>query len=71
MPLAARCSGALSAACHPRDAGLRHHEKKVHWGVEVVEREGLIAVENDGDSFEHCTFTSGRAYEPVEGRVYA
>lgn len=36
MPLAATCSGALSAACHPQNVHERHHMKEVHWGIEEV-----------------------------------
>ncbi|KAG9229348.1 hypothetical protein BJ875DRAFT_500010 [Amylocarpus encephaloides] len=65
MPLAATCSAALSAACHPRDAGENHHEKEVHWGVEVVKGwEGY-------EEYERCTFTSGSANYPEEDTSYA
>lgn len=71
MPLAATCSGALSAACHPQDAGMRHHEEEVHWGVEVTADDELIDVEDDGEKIRRCTFTSGSAYYPTENRFYA
>ena len=71
MPLAATCSGALSAACHPSDPTLRHHEKKVHWGIET---EGLDYGE-DTDLGEQkplrCTFTSLDARYPYSDRLYA
>ena len=70
MPLAATCSGALSAACHPKDASLRHHEKEVHWGVEVVD--GFSDVQSGSDDgIAACTFTSLDAQYPGVGRFYA
>ena len=46
MPLAATCSGALSAACHPQNVHERHHIKEVHWGIEEVrlDEASIVAV---------------------------
>ena len=70
MPLAATCSGALSAACHPANSALRHHEQEVHWGVEVVD-DMADAAERGEKEVGHCTFTSLAAAYPVAGRLYA
>ncbi|KAF1845091.1 uncharacterized protein K460DRAFT_394825 [Cucurbitaria berberidis CBS 394.84] len=71
MPLAATCSGALSAACHPKDPSLKHYEKKVHWGIETEE----VQYEEETDSGERrllrCTFTSLDACYPYSDRLYA
>ncbi|KAF1961572.1 hypothetical protein CC80DRAFT_400871, partial [Byssothecium circinans] len=72
MPLAATCSGALSAACHPTDSSLRHHEKKIHWGIEKHEN-GLEDEEIRDDETRpfRCTFTSLEARYPYPDRFYA
>jgi hypothetical protein len=70
MPLAATCSGALSAACHPTDSSLRHHEKEVHWGVEVSESTAGAQAQ-EGDATLACTFTSLNAEYPATGQFYA
>lgn len=70
MPLAATCSAAISAACHPKDPWMRHHEKRVHWGVEVDN--GQDADEGvSGTETMRCTFTSGEARYPEVGKLYA
>ncbi|KAF2659113.1 hypothetical protein K491DRAFT_591661 [Lophiostoma macrostomum CBS 122681] len=71
MPLAATCSGALSAACHPKDLSVRHHEREVHWGVEVVNGEEIMHEDKGGRMVAHCTFTSGDAFYPEVDRLYA
>lgn len=60
-PLAATCSGAISAACHPHDLGVRHHEKEVHWGVEVEDSGEEL---DEGENVKRCTITSAAAYYP-------
>ena len=68
MPLAATCSGALSAACHPRMLeGVMHHEEQVHWGVETTDGDE----EEDENRIQRCTFTSLEAYYPIADRFYA
>jgi hypothetical protein len=71
MPLAATCSAALSAACHPKDPSLRHHEKKVHWGVEIYAGEEMPDVQEPGEKLERCTFTCLAARYPIPDRFYA
>lgn len=71
MPLAATCSGALSAACHPGDPSLRHYEKKVYWGIEVADNEDNEGNDIDGEKVLRCTFTSLDAYYPYSDRLYA
>lgn len=70
MPLAATCSGALSAACHPRDPRIRHHEKKVHWGVEIDDDDATMLHEREG-KMKRCTFTSLDAHYPDSEEFYA
>lgn len=70
MPLAATCSAALSAACHPEDPSVRHYEKKVHWGVEISTKEESPDMEETGGKLERCTFTSLAARYPTPDRFY-
>ncbi|KAF2735373.1 hypothetical protein EJ04DRAFT_435103, partial [Polyplosphaeria fusca] len=70
MPLAATCSGALSAACHPQDPSLKHQDKKVHWGVEVTAG-GEMMTGGNANGLRRCTFTSLDAYYPCSGQFYA
>lgn len=65
MPLAATCSAALSAACHPRHTSLKHFEKKIHWGVER-QGEGSLS-----SGLQRCTFTSLDARYPTFDEIYA
>jgi hypothetical protein len=70
MPLAATCSGALSAACHPKDPTLRHHEREVYWGVESID--GYAdAQASSCEVTMICTFTSLDATYPEAGQFYA
>lgn len=71
MPLAATCSGALSAACHPRDSQMRHHERMVYWGVEDDDCEQTGDKEDDREMIRRCTFTSADAYYPETDCFYA
>ena len=66
MPLAASCSAAISAACHPPEADIDAASKPLQWGVtgEVVET-------NAGRKVGHCSFTSLEVTAPVEGQLYA
>lgn len=70
MPLAATCSGALNAACHPANSSLWHHEQEVHWGVELGDN---VADSTEGTKkdVDRCTFTSLAATYPTDGRLYA
>ena len=71
MPLAATCSAALSAACHPRDRTVKHYEKKIHWGVEMADTDNA-SNEGDGEeTLERCTFTSLDARYPTTDQFYA
>lgn len=68
MPLAATCSAALSAACHPRDSSVKHYDERVHWGVEIVDDN----LSPDGqEEVKRCCFTSMKARYPVPGQLYA
>lgn len=69
MPLAATCSGALSAACHPHNPKLGHHEERVHWGVEVVDSKAEPGEEHT-EGLPRCTFTSEEAYYPEADQFY-
>ncbi|KAH6642232.1 hypothetical protein C7974DRAFT_468641 [Boeremia exigua] len=70
MPLAATCSGALSAACHPTDPSLQHHKQEVHWGIELAEDMAEEARE-DQKEVGRCTFTCLAATYPRAGQLYA
>jgi hypothetical protein len=70
MPLAATCSGALSAACHPKDPNLRHHEKEVYWGVES-NKGSVDAQKSTNEVTLTCTFTSLDATYPEADEFYA
>ncbi|KAH5426660.1 hypothetical protein HBI47_117900 [Parastagonospora nodorum] len=63
MPLAASCSLAISAACHPPlvsgDSVLS--EQKLQYGV----------VSTSGDGIGHCAFSSKEVGKLVKGRTYA
>ena len=61
MPLAGSCSAAISAACHLPEEDVNAPEKPVLWGV----------VEMKEDGVGHCSFTSLKAEDPVEGERYA
>ncbi|CAI6267609.1 unnamed protein product [Periconia digitata] len=71
MPLAATCSAALSAACHPKDPTLKHFEKKIHWGVEKADDEAITGGIDGREPLERCTFTSLEARYPTTGSFYA
>lgn len=61
MPLAADCSAAISASCHPPDSEKNVELKPIRWGeVSVAGREG-----------EYCTFSSGDVAEPNPERFYS
>jgi hypothetical protein len=70
MPLAATCSAALSAACHPRDGGLKHQDGLVSWGEEVGGGGEEVGGGN-GVGPGRCTFTSLEARYPEVNRFYA
>ena len=60
IPLAATCSAAISAACHPPANDTNAAFKKVQYG-EVETKDGV----------RHCTFTSHPVTTPVVGELYA
>jgi hypothetical protein len=70
MPLAATCSAALSAACHPGNSDAQHHQKKVHWGVEIAQGSSDAHLGNI-PAPRRCTFTSLDATYPTVGQSYA
>lgn len=66
MPLAASCSAAMSAACHPPESDENPSLKPVMWGV-VTKEDG----ERPDDSIGHCSFTSFQVEAPIVGKRYA
>lgn len=56
MPLAATCSAAISAACHPPAEDTEPHLFSVRWGV----------VESDVEGRAHCAFTTARDVRVLE-----
>ncbi|KAF7183606.1 hypothetical protein CNMCM7691_003885 [Aspergillus felis] len=69
MPLAAQCSAAISAACHPL-TGSDHALKPVQWGeVELQD----LAQTGDGTDMSgvfHCSFTSDEVNKPRKEKLY-
>ncbi|PWY67945.1 hypothetical protein BO70DRAFT_374505 [Aspergillus heteromorphus CBS 117.55] len=63
MPLAAHCSVALSAACHPPADDLDAGRRAVMWGEVTGEDERI-------EGYSHCTFTSHEVTRPSETRFY-
>ena len=66
MPLAASCSAAISAACHPPEADTDAASKPLQWGVT-----GEVMETNASGKVGHCSFTSLEVTAPVEGQLYA
>ena len=66
MPLAASCSAAISAACHPPEGDTDAAFKPIQWGVT-----GKVLETNAGEIVGHCSFTSLEVTAPVEGQLYA
>lgn len=60
MPLAAGCSAAISAACHPL-AGDGDATMAVKWGD----------VTAGTASIRHCSFSNNEVFDPVSGHLYA
>lgn len=62
IPVAAHCSLAISAACHPPPDEVKPHLKPVQWGV----------VRNRfGGEVDHCTYSSECVTAPEPGKRYA
>lgn len=60
MPLAASCSVAISAACHPPDEDRFAHLMPVQWGI----------INEDEDHVKTCSFTTSRYVRaPKEGDI--
>ena len=59
MPLAATCSGAISAACHPPAGDDDAAFLPVKWGV-VSTKDGI----------GHCSFSSKLVAPPIPGQKY-
>ncbi|KAL2848856.1 hypothetical protein BJY01DRAFT_246232 [Aspergillus pseudoustus] len=82
MPLAAQCSAAISAACHPLTGEGNHALEPVRWGEEVTVDGGLSGnsssrdlLGQDGNEMDmprvfHCSFTSAEVDVPTTGRLY-
>ncbi|PYH49324.1 uncharacterized protein BP01DRAFT_388378 [Aspergillus saccharolyticus JOP 1030-1] len=69
MPLAAHCSAAISAACHPPVGDEDAAFKPVMWG-EVVHFHHQTHPVPEGPAIGHCTFTSQAVVTPSLSRVY-
>jgi hypothetical protein len=62
MPLVSSCSGAISAACHPRpNEGRGIATRQLRWGVLSLNQNGS----------EHCGFGSSDVQPLISGRFYA
>lgn len=59
MPLAATCSGAISAVCHPPDDDTEAAVSPVQWGVVSIK-----------DAIGHCSFSSKLVAPPIPGQKY-
>ena len=67
MPVAASCSAAISAACHPSPEDLHASVLPVQWGAITHGKQG-----DDGEEpVGHCAFSSLPVEEPIPGRLYA
>jgi hypothetical protein len=87
MPLAASCSAAISAACHPPPEDVDASVKPVQWGAVSTHMSQAYqstldpflssvdtAQASEADYLEavgHCTFTSFPVEPPLVGRLYA
>ncbi|PYH88935.1 hypothetical protein BO71DRAFT_488363 [Aspergillus ellipticus CBS 707.79] len=79
MPMAAHCSAAISAVCHPPADDCNAGLKPVIWGeVPAYDRasseESLLRREEEGGAakvaYAHCTFTSQDVIMPSTTRLY-
>ncbi|KAF1936193.1 hypothetical protein EJ02DRAFT_481712, partial [Clathrospora elynae] len=62
LPVAASCSLAISAACHPPDEDVDGHLAKLRWGV---------VPKQTAEGFDHCCLTALQVIKkPVVGRKY-
>jgi hypothetical protein len=62
LPVAASCSLAISAACHPPDGDVDGHLAKLRWGV---------VPKQTAEGFDHCCLTTLQMIKkPVVGREY-
>ena len=66
MPLAGSCSAAISAACHPPEADVDALMKRIMWDVVAED-----CFQYEGESVDHCSFTSFKVEAPVVGKRYA
>jgi hypothetical protein len=62
MPLAANCSAAISAACHPPATDADTSVLPLQWGVVAGE---------SWEAVSHCSFSSSEVTMPVPGSRYA
>ncbi|MCJ1394217.1 hypothetical protein MMC18_007095 [Xylographa bjoerkii] len=70
IPIAASCSAAISAACHPPEDEVDVAIKPVQWGV--VQRYGTRHGSwQDQQGVGHCSFSSRLVAPPIPGRRYA
>ena len=66
MPVAASCSAAISAACHPSSEDADASILPVQWGAITHGKRTLT----DEEPVGHCTFSSLPVEEPIPGRFY-
>jgi hypothetical protein len=69
MPLAAQCSAAISAACHPLKE-YDHALKPVQWGEVQLQGPAQGGDWTDTSRVFHCSFTSDEVNEPMKERLY-
>jgi hypothetical protein len=67
MPVAASCSAAISAGCHPLPGDAQASTLPVQWGAVTY---GKRTASNK-DPVGHCAFSSLPVEEPISGRFYA
>lgn len=66
MPLGPSNSLVIAAACHPPETDRYSARKMVKWGA-IPSGDNAEEVNSPG----HCTITSGRVKDPIEGQWYA
>lgn len=70
IPLAASCSAAISAACHPPMGDSEAALRNIVWG-EIVTLPSAELRPEDEKTIYHCSFTSQEVRVPSAGKVYA
>jgi hypothetical protein len=65
-PVVSSCSAAISAVCHPGERSVEMRYKELKWGVDGTVMGGGHCALVEKEAWE-----MGRAWEPVEGVLYA